>query len=112
VIIHLPLRQIVGAVAVVAVLVGSFHVGRTYEQGKQLDRVTLIRDAAVAFDGAVAAHVATIKPIHKTIQTLAKEVIHEVPVYSDCVSAPAVERLLDAARANRSPAVSEAGVPD
>jgi hypothetical protein len=106
-----PYIAIGGLVAAVAISAGGFHVGRNYEKGQQADDKQLIADAAQAFDGKVAAHVGTIRPIHKTIQSTAKETIREVPIYAECIHDPAVVSLLDAARANRSAGEREASLP-
>jgi hypothetical protein len=44
--------------------------------------------------------------MHTAGEVRAREIIREVPVYRDCVADPDLVRLLDDARANRTPSVS------
>lgn len=95
---------VVGILILLGLVGGAgFRLGITHERGIAAAQQELIERAADAFDAKVADHVSKIRPLHKTIQVNAKEIISEVPVYRDCVNDPSVERLLDAARANRSP---------
>jgi hypothetical protein len=93
-----------------AATAGGFKLGSDHQVAKQAETKELIAEAADAFDGRVADHVGKIKPIHKTIQNNIEGTVRENTYYRDCVNEPSVQRLLDDARANRSPAEREAGV--
>ena len=87
------------------------RVANWHRDSLELERAQTVEAAASAFDERLIARQELLRPIHKIIQTEAREVIREVPIYISCVNEPSVERLLDDARANRSPGTSEAGVP-
>lgn len=62
----------------------------------------------LAQQGAAEAIAATdIKQV--TIRQKVETITREVPVYRDCINDPAVERLLNDARANTAPAAEPAG---
>lgn len=89
----------------------GFRAGSKYEIAQQLEDKQLIAEAADAFDVRVGDHVSKIRPIHKTIQNNIEGTVRENTYYRDCVNEPAVRSMLDDARANRSPAEREAGMP-
>jgi hypothetical protein len=80
--------------------------GQRIEQGKCLAQAAAVQEAAVIASQAAAEAIAKIKPVHQTINRKVQETVREVPVYRDCVNDPAVERLLNDARAGRKPADS------
>lgn len=92
------------ALAVAATFIGTgWKLGVDHVTAKQARDKDLINQAADAFDGRVATHVGNMSVRHQTIVQPAKETIREEIQYRDCVQSTDVERLLDAARANRGP---------
>lgn len=94
-----------GAVAVCALIIASFfygqHVGKAEQVASEVKQDTLVsavKDAALT---SAAQAIAGIRITQTTIKQEVEHDIREVPVYRDCVNTPDVERLLDAARANR-----------
>lgn len=106
-----------GAVAVCALIIASFfygqHVGKAEQiagEVKQDAIVSAVKDAALT---SAADAIAKIRITQTTIKQEVEHDIREIPVYRDCVNTPDVERLLDAARANRpiTEPVGDSGVP-
>lgn len=94
-----------GAVAVCGLIIASFfygqHVGKAEQvasEVKQDQLVSALKDAALT---SAAQAIAKIRITQTTIKQEVEHDIREVPVYRDCINTPDVERLLDAARANR-----------
>lgn len=83
---------------------GTDAVNRVEAQAAREERI-----GQIAYEAGLrgtAAVVAQIEVKHTTIQQKAKETIRENVIYRDCVADPVVERMLDDARANRSPSVA------
>lgn len=106
-----------GAVVVCALIIASFfygqHVGKAEQiagEAKQDAIVSAVKDAALT---SAADAIAKIRITQTTIKQEVEHEIREVAVYRDCVNTPNVERLLDAARANRAvpEPVSDSRVP-
>jgi hypothetical protein len=109
--IPLPYVALAGLLMAVGSFFYGISVGKDSEKANRAEAIELARETRkLALDGALEA-IGKQRPIHKTIQTETKEVIREVPVYRDCKHDPAVERLLDSARANGAGFKPEAGVP-
>jgi hypothetical protein len=93
--------------AIVGVVAGAFFfgmkVGSDHEVAAQAKFEARLKQVQETAEAAAAKKIGEIQIVHKTIQTKTKETIREEPVYRDCVNVPAVERLLDDARANRKP---------
>lgn len=97
--------------AALVLLGAGWKLGVDHVEAREARDKELIQQAATAFDESVAKHVGAIRVKHTTIQNEAKETIRESTFYRECVNDPAVERLLDDARANRDPRERETGVP-
>jgi hypothetical protein len=106
-------------VVLAAVLALTGAVGGAYVKGRGdgraveiAQRVTIeevakaVREAAME---AAAGQIAKITKVHTTIRQQAETVIREKLVYRDCVNDASVSGLLDAARANQSPAEPAGG---
>lgn len=99
-----PYLYLALGLAVIGVFFYGVHVGKNGEIARVAQLNDLVEDVEERAQRGAADAIAKNKPIHKTIQTQAETVIREKTVYRDCVHDPAVERLLNDARANRAPA--------
>jgi hypothetical protein len=101
-----------GLLAAAVITGGAYIKGRGDGRAVEIaQRATLDDVARVSREGAISAAAAAIAKIsvtHTTIRQRAEVTVREKPVYRDCVNDPAVERLLDSARAN-APAPEPAG---
>lgn len=88
---------------------GGLRVGSDHEIAKQARTEQLIAATEKRTQDVVATAIAKMIPIQQTIRQKTETVIREVPIYRDCINDPAVERLLDAARANREPESTGSG---
>ena len=94
-------------VAVLLAIGGAFWYGTKVGTDGEVARQARIdaglrRIEAAAERGAARATIQT-QVTQKTIQNKAVETIRENTIYRDCVNDPVMQRLLDAARANRAP---------
>lgn len=92
---------------VVLAIAGAFgygmKIGGDREVAAQARFEQRLKQVQETAEAAAAKKIGEIQIVHKTIQTKTKETIREETRYRDCVNVPAVERLLDDARANRPP---------
>jgi len=93
------LLAIVGAIA--ASFFFGLKLGADHKEAEQARIEAAIKTASEAAEAAAARKIGEIKVVHETIQAKTKEIVREEVRYHDCVNVPAVERLLDDARANR-----------
>lgn len=77
--------------------------GRAVEVASQAKEEHIRMETRELAQQAAAEAIAKIEVNHTTIRQRAETITREVPVYRDCINDPAVERLLDDARANRAP---------
>jgi hypothetical protein len=94
---------------------GAYVAGR--RDGQRIELASCLATAAAidkasdkASDAAAKA-IAEQKPVTQVIKQRVETITREVPVYRDCLSDPAVERLLDDARAGRPVSAGGGVVP-
>lgn len=79
----------------------GMDLGADREIAKQAKIEEVRREVEDAARLGAAAAINEIEITNRTINRQVETITREVPVYRDCVHDPDVERLLDAARANR-----------
>lgn len=105
-----PWLILVIVLALAGVGTGAYIKGGTDTSNRIEARVA--REARIhqdAYDAALrgtAEIIIKTEAAHTAIQQKAREIIREVPIYRSCESDPRVSRLLDDARANRTPIVA------